>query len=556
MPKSRTAPADLPPENNSAALTLKDKLAQKRKATIARQEFTSFLGQALATAIAVGLIGAIVGGFKGGLGGAVGIFSLMFSFKYPWQALYAFLIYLPLGGTITYSLGNSPLLQLAKDGFYVPALFAVYQHCQRYNKPLIVAKQLALPLGLMLGYCLLVLFCVNGAQQFAPSGKIPEKPFLMGVLGLKVLLGYVPLIACAYYMVRKRQDLYVIMRMLAVLTILCCALGFLQYIFLKTGRCQGTVGEGAALFKASLEARCLVGGSLLFNEDQGVIRLPGTFVAPWQWGWYLIASAFFTFAVAFMDPKFLWKIVGLVAMALNLLMAVLCGQRIALMFVPVVTVILLITTGQLANLKRFLPIGLGMAVILGGFMAANPAILQERIDNATGRWEAAPPTDFIAMQFGFVTEGVTGILGKGLGRATNSARALGEVSLIETYYPKLIFEIGPMGAILFLGLVTAITVVAFKAYRSVRDRNLRGYGASLWTFILIISYNTYYYPLDVDPVAVYYWFMIGLVLRLPSLEKDDPPPEPEDNSPKGKRAQRLAKKKAKQGKPKIAAPAS
>jgi hypothetical protein len=500
----------------------------------------------------VGLIGSLAGGIKGGLGGSVGIFCLMFSFKYPWQALYAFLIYLPLGGTITYSLGNSPLLQLAKDGFYVPALFAVYQHCQRYKQPLMVAKQLALPLGLMLGYCLLVLLCVNGAQQFAPPGKIPEKPFLMGVLGLKVLLGYVPLISCAYYMVRKRQDLYVIMRLLAVLTILCCALGFLQYMFLKTGRCQGTVGEGAALFKASLEARCLVGGSLLFNEEQGVIRLPGTFVAPWQWGWYLIASAFFTFAVAFMDPKFLWKIVGLVAMAMNLLMAVLCGQRIALMFVPVVIVILLITTGQLANLKRFLPIGVGMALILGGFMAANPAILQERIDNATGRWEAAPPTDFIAMQFGFVTEGATGILGKGLGRATNSARALGDVSLIETYYPKLIFEIGPLGAILFLVLVTSITVVAFKAYRSVHDRNLRGYGASLWTFILIISYNTYYYPLDVDPVAVYYWFMIGLVLRLPSLEKDDPPPEPVDNSPKGKRAQRLAKQKAKSGKPKIA----
>lgn len=545
MPKSRTVPADFTPDDDSAVSTLKDKLAQKRKATIAKQEFSSFLGQAAGAAIVVGLIGTAGGGFKGGIGGAVAIFCLMFSFKYPWQALYAFLIYLPLGGTITYSLGNSPLLQLAKDGFYVPALIAVYQYCQRYKKPLMVAKPLALPLGIMLGYCLLVLLFVNGAQQFGPPAKIPEQPFFMGLLGLKVLMGYVPLIACAYYMVRKRQDLFVIMRLLAVLTILCCALGFLQYMFLKTGRCQGTVGEGAALFKASLEARCLVGGSLLFNEDQGVIRLPGTFVAPWQWGWYLIASAFFTFAVAFMDPKFVWKIVGLVAMALNLLMAVLCGQRIALMFVPVVTVILLITTGQLANLKRFIPIGIGMAIIIGGFMAANPAILQERIDSATGRWEAAPPTDFIAMQFGFVSEGNIGILGKGLGRATNAARALGEVSLIETYYPKLMYEIGPMGAILFLALVTVITVVSFKAYRSVRDRALRGYGAALWTFILIISYNTYYYPLDVDPVAVYYWFMIGLVLRLPSLEKDDPPPPPIDNSPKGKRAQRLANKKRK-----------
>ena len=53
-----------------------------------------------------------------------------------------------------------------------------------------------------------------------------------------------------------------------------------------------------------------------------------------------------------------------------------------------------------------------------------------------------------------------------------------------------------------LALLTTITVSSFKAYRSVKDKNLRSLGASYWVFILIISYNTYYYPLDVDPVAV------------------------------------------------------
>jgi hypothetical protein len=49
----------------------------------------------------------------------------------------------------------------------------------------------------------------------------------------------------------------------------------------------------------------------------------------------------------------------------------------------------------------------------------------------------------------------------------------------------------------------------------------------LWTFILFISYNTYYYPLDVDPVAVYYWFVAGMILKLPILdqEKDEDTPE-------------------------------
>lgn len=519
------------------ALSLKERLAEKRKAAQARKKVTSFVSMTAVLSIVAGLVIAIVGGVKGAIAGGLGIFCLLMSFKYPWQALYAFLIYMPFGGTITYSIGgNSPLLQLAKDAFFIPALIAVIHYCKRHRKPLMVSKALVTPLGLLLAYCILVLLFVNGTQQF--SDKVgTSKPIFMGILGLKVLLGYVPLIPCAYYLLRKKQDLHFLMRVTAGIIVVCCGLAFTQYMFLKTGRCQGTVGEGAALFKASLEARCLVGGSLLYNEEQGVIRLPGTFVAPWQWGWFLISSAFFSFSVAFMDPSVLWRGVGLTAMASTVLMAVISGQRIALILVPIAIVILLITTGQIANLKRFIPIGVGLALILGFVMVSNPAVVQERLDSAVGRWNAAPPTDFIAAQFGYVSEGAS-VLGKGLGRATNSARSFGETALIETYYPKLLFEIGPIGVILFLGVVTTLTVVTFKAYRSVRDRSLRGYGASLWTFVLIISYNTYYYPLDVDPVAVYYWFFAGVVLRLPDLDQQEPLPELESQSKGMKKRQR------------------
>jgi hypothetical protein len=37
-------------------------------------------------------------------------------------------------------------------------------------------------------------------------------------------------------------------------------------------------------------------------------------------------------------------------------------------------------------------------------------------------------------------------------------------------------------------------------------------------FVLFISYNTYYYPLAVDPVEVYYWFFAGVLLKLPKLD--------------------------------------
>jgi len=505
-------------------LTLKEQQLEKRKANKAKQDLSQFMTMAVVVSIVIGGIGAVLGGVKGGVGGFAGILIILSSFKYPEKALYGFLIYLPLGGSITYAIGggDNPVLQLAKDAFYVPAVIALYQTCKAKSLPFILPVNLKTPLMLLLGYCLLVLIFVNGLQQF---GTKTEKPFLMGVLGLKVFLGYIPLIPCAYYLLKTKRDFYFLIRVTTSLVVVCCSLGFLQYMFLKTGRCEGTVGSGSALFKASIESRCLVGGSLLYSPEQGVIRLPGTFVAPWQWGWYLIASAFTSFATAFCDRKWIWRIIGMVAMALNFLMAVLSGQRIALIIVPIASIALLFITGQVANLKRFLPIVIVLGVAIVGAMTAFPEIVKERIDSFSSRWEASPPTDFIAGQFGFVGD-AAGILGRGLGRATNSARAFGETKLIETYYPKVLYELGPIGVLLLLAVLTTLTIATFKAYRKVKDKNLRGAGAALWVFILFISYNTYYYPLDVDPVAVYYWFMAGVILKLPELDKEievDPP---------------------------------
>jgi hypothetical protein len=142
------------------------------------------------------------------------------------------------------------------------------------------------------------------------------------------------------------------------------------------------------------------------------------------------------------------------------------------------------------------------------------------------------------------------LLGQGLGRATNSARAMGEVRLIETYFPKVLYEIGPIGLMLFLILVTTLTVVTFQTYRKVKDKNLRGIGAALWTFILFISYNTYYYPLDVDPVAVYYWFVAGMIMKLPILdqEKDEDAPMMAEKPSKSRKPTQSKQRKIKSSK--------
>ncbi len=432
------------------------------------------------------------------------------------------MIYMPFAGTITYWIGGgNAIFQLAKDAFFIPAAIALALICNKKKLPLIMPKEWMPSISLLLGVALLTLLFVNGSLQMNPPGG--EQPFLQGILGLKVLLGYVPLIPCAYYLIRHKQDLLFFGRLHAVLAIICCTLGFIQYQMLSIGICPGTRGlVGSDLFKATLDAKCLVGGSLVFSPEVGIIRLPGTFVAPWQWAWFLIGNAVFSFAPAFNETSRFWRIVGLVSMALVFVNAVISGQRIALALVPTMTGILLVLTGQVANLKRFIPIAAGLGLVLVIAATANPAFVEERINSFTGRWEASPPQAFIMNQFHESNKELRGqIMGKGLGKATNSTRTFGRTRLIETYYPKLLYELGYPGMLAFLATALHLTFITFKSYRSVKDKSLRGYGASFWVFILFISVNTYYYPLDVDPVAVYYWFLAGVILKLPDIERQE-----------------------------------
>lgn len=508
---------------------IKKPTLSKKELAIRKRQRAKMISEAIGALATYGGIGAVVGIIlffvadpKLAIAGGGGIAVLALSFKYPMMGLWAFLIYLPFSGTVTYWIGGgNALFQLAKDGFYIPALIALTLKLQQKKLPFIISKGIKNPLYILLGFSLLILLAVNGMQQLDPpySG---DKPILMGILGLKVFLGYIPLITCAYYHIKDKKDLLLFTRIMAVLAIICCLLGLVQYQYLISGRCQGTDHlSGDALFQASLEAKCFVGGSLVYSPSQGMIRLPGTFVAPWQWAWFLIGNAFFTFATAFSDPSPLWRMVGLGSMALVFVNAVISGQRIALALVPTVTIILLVLTGQVANLKRFIPIAAGLGLLLGVVSVANPGIVQERVDSFVNRWNASPPTGFITQQFEHSSGGQEGILGKGLGRATNSTRIFGKTLLIETYYPKLIYEIGPLGALIFLGFVTSITFTAFKSYRKVKEKNLRSFGACFWVFILIISYNTYYYPLDVDPVCVYYWYAAGVVYKLPEIDRQE-----------------------------------
>ena len=483
-----------------------------------RQAVIQYVSKIVAISAILGIVLSLVLEPKLGAGAGMAIACLALSARFPRYAIYGFIFYLPFSGTVTYALGGSSILQLAKDAIFFPALVAVVLFCLKYKQPLIIPPALKIPLVIYGTFLAAVLIFVNGSQQLKASGEIP---ILVGILGLKAQVGYLLLITCIYYLIRTKKNLYFLLRSQVVLIIVCCSLAFMQYLMLKTGRCEGTTGVGDELFKASLESRCLVGGALLYTPELGQIRLPGTFVAPWQWGWFLISSAFFAFGTAFSDRSPLWRIIGLISMAMVFVMSVLSGQRIALALVPFVVIMLLFLTGQILNLKRFLPIGIALAVILVIAATQYSEVVTQRFESFQSRWNAAPPQVFISEQLEWAMDKQKGLLGRGLGRATNSARIFGKTVLVETYHSKVLYETSPIGLFLMLAVYTVLVITTFRAYRAIKDPSLRGYGASMFTFVLFISYFPYYYPLDVDPVNVYYWLAAGIVLKLPDIDRQE-----------------------------------
>lgn len=501
-------------------LSPRQKLVLERAITARRQETISFVVSVFLGCAFVGLLFGLLIEPKLGVAAGAALMCLIMSFKYQRLALYAFIIYVPFAGTVIYALGGNPILQLGKDIFYIPALIGVYQFCRKNRLPIILPKQIKPPLIFLLIIVCITALVTNVPDQFA-GGEGNSAPIIMAIWSGKIIFGYVPLVACIYYLIRNKEDLVFLLRLQAVLILVASGLGLLQYFALRTGYCAGTQGLGEEMFRASLSARCLVGGSLLYSPEVGQIRLPGTFVAPWQWGWFLISAAFFSFGTTFSDRSPLWRTLGLISLVAVMVMAVISGQRIALVLVPIVVGLLTVLTGQVANLKRFIPIGVILGIIISYLAVNNPAVIETRIDSLVSRWEASPPQAFIMEQFSQVWREQEGIFGHGVGRATNSARKFGKTTLLETYHPKIIYELGPIGLIAILALYTTLTVVTFRVYRNTKDKDLRSYAASMWVFVCFISYSPYYYPLDVDPVGVYYWLAAGIVLKIPELERQE-----------------------------------
>lgn len=258
------------------------------------RQFIFILITACLALFVVCFLGFFVGA-KGAILGIILVPLLVLAFRYPYWGLLAFLIYMPFAGSITYAIsgvfqavGNEvsfntasyALFQLAKDIFYFPALLAILVNPRQWKVFNANLRPWFLAIAILILSCLITFV----SNHLGSSGKSS----LIGLVGLKVLVGYLPWLLCGFYLINDRQCLLWFFRLWMMLILVCCSLALIQYGLLVSGVCEGNVGLPNPLpLRATLQAQCFVGGSLLYNPLKGLLRLPGTFVSPWQWAWFL-----------------------------------------------------------------------------------------------------------------------------------------------------------------------------------------------------------------------------------------------------------------------------
>jgi hypothetical protein len=478
---------------------------------------------AFTTVFIAGLLGFLMG-IKGVILGIILVPILTLSYYYPYWGLLGFLIYLPFSGTITYSIAGvftperdgvifDPLsyafFHLAKDIFYYPALLAILLISHHWKSLFFQYRVWFFAIAILLICC----FITVASETINSSGQY----LVINLIGLKVLFGYIPWLLCGFYLSKDRRCLLWFFRLWVVLIILCCGLALVQYGLLATGICAGNTDlPGPLALRPNLQAHCFVGGSLLYNPSKGFLRLPGTFVAPWQWAWFLIASCFITYGARLIEPISRWRSLHLLAQAMVLGATLVSGQMTALLLVPIGFLLQLL---MVEKRKRWLGAKLGVVSLISLILVTQFGLVQDRLQSLASRWEYSSPPGFVLRQIIWVVGHNFTFFGNGLGTTSSAARRLINIRLIESFPALIFYEIGLLGFLAYYFVLIITLFITWKSYRLIKEPKIAQLGLCLWMFLVLISFNPYYYPLMVDPVSVYYWLTAGILLKLPYLEQ-------------------------------------
>ncbi len=434
-----------------------------------------------------------------GLGFSVAMF-------FRWRlGFYGLLFYLPFAGAVTLTLFPSELPKIFKDLiFVVPLYFVLFAFHLREFRDVRVPRSVVAAM-LMLTVLVLVQMANPNVVSLA-----------VALVGAKVWLLYLPLVFVTYAFIRDRDDLTKLMRFMVVLAPIPCVLGLVQFLQAQATGVVPTMNSyyGDAAFIASFRyAQFNFGGITMF-------RIPSTFTFVAQYFGFTLSMIVPAYFVWQADPNARWRFFGGAVLVLSVVAGFLSGARAAFVLIPPMLALMALLEGRIVRVLLAVPIAGLLLVFAVSVVGFDPGQLADDVqtravsEEGTGR---PVVEDFLVALNTFS-------LGAGTGTNTLGARSVTDDGAIpvflETYYGKSITELGIPGLFVVLFLFLTVLFGGTRALRALSDQSLRRLAMSILVFVLMtLTINLKGFQIDMDPINVYFWVFVGVMFRLPYLEK-------------------------------------
>lgn len=424
-----------------------------------------------------------------------------------WQRGYwMLLLYIPFAGLVTLALRPSPIGTLLKDLLFVLPIYAVF--FLLHNKEL---QRIQIPRLLTL---LLVLFAaLTMLQLFNPN----IENFVVGMVGVKVWLLYLPMLYVSAAFFSSADVLLRVLRVSTVLTVISCSVGLIQFV---VGQIIG-YQEVMTLFYGSAAAGATQNFAS-FNLGAEFFRIPSTFSFLAQYAGFCLVMIPVIYMLQTIEPDARWRMFARIAMGVLFAASVLSGSRGNWLFTPLVFLMILLIDAKMTRLAAgiiFGPVLMLSTLYAAGFdifllFDATTSLTQEY-----GQDLVIP--DLIRALTNNPLGSGTGI---NTGAATNVMSELERTTTVMTegYYAKAIIELGIPGLILLLMIIATVILFGLNLRNRLHDPKARTCAAAITAFLIVIALHSFKgWLVDLDPINVWYWVLVGILFALPGLRLDD-----------------------------------
>ena len=336
-----------------------------------------------------------------------------------WQrGIWMLILYIPFAGGIALMLRPSPVGTLFKDFLFVLPMYVVFLvlHMREFRN-----SRIPSPITLML----LALSAIVLLQIFNPG----LRNLVIGAVGIKVWLLYIPLAYLASAMIIRAEDMIGFLRAATAVAVIPCVLGITQFALCSTLGYEVTMtmfyGDNAAAATQNFA---------LFVMGAEFYRIPSTFSFVTQYSGYTLMMLVITYMHQSVEPNPAWRLFAKIMTGVVFAACMLSGARANFLFAPMLFLTILFLDAKLTRMATGLIFG--PVVMVATLQSVGLDVLV--IVAETGNLTQSYGSDLVFPEL--IQSLVDHPLGKGVGTNTVAANnlmtpaELAKIHLIEGYY--------------------------------------------------------------------------------------------------------------------------